>query len=156
MKLITHVEAQTLLSAELVGQYISRVSLGDTWDLCFSNDSQLVCQVLDSPSFSELSENLWASAPHLLKRVDPEEVPMAAILVGSMRREVSSVKVDSDGVLTIHLESDLSLVARVDTPVVDWQWSWGDEPQVPYHTPFRLACFWSGELSLRDGTTHAA
>jgi hypothetical protein len=95
----------------------------------------------------EITEILRSRSPELLESVDPGVVAKAACLFRLMRSPILAVELLPSGELILVLDKG-TITARVDADVVDWQWSVGRSPAIPY-VSFEVACFERGSVEER-------
>ena len=149
-------QAAKVLTDTLVGEFIRQVTIGDAWEFCFSNDVWLVAQGVGSSDTSRLERLIGPFKPNLLDGADSEDVAIATLVTSNMRRQVSGVGLRQDARISLEFGESRSLEILTDDDVVDWQWSLGACPQIPYSTEFRVACFWRGEVEVPGKDPHAA
>ena len=143
-------EANALLTEALAGEIVDHVSLGDSWQLRFSNDLWLVAQEMASAEEPGLNELLSAAEPPVLGGVDAEQVAQSVVLVSNMRRPVTRINIEEDGRLTLVFGGNRRIEFPTQTDIVDWQWSLGPSPRGPYNDHFIVACLWRGEVEVPE------
>ena len=141
-------EAIEILRDKLVGEFISRFSVGDTWDLSISG-YWLIAQEINSKD--EVSLNDWLQRNYDLYSiaVDKESVSKSIIVASILRREITDVKLDESYALTLEFEGKAELVFSTKAEIVDWQWCLnrtGNDPYIDY----LVACFWEGEIAINE------
>lgn len=137
-----------VLNDRLKGNFISRFSVGDTWELYFG-DCWLSAHNLISLDESPLNDWLLASYLPFQKAIDQENVSKCVIVAALMRKEVISVALDEACNLTINFEDDGKLILPTDTDTVDWQWNLSEDGAIPYVNHI-VACFWQGEIEINE------
>ena len=142
---VTTEQATAILSEHLVGNFISRFSVGDTWDLGFGS-LWLIAQEIRCPDADRLMSELRGFEPNLLDCVDVEYVPLATLVASFLRRDVTRVAVFDDARVELHFGEGRVLEIPTDVDIVDWQWSLGETDRCPYTASFTLACLWQGEI----------
>lgn len=138
--------AIAILTKSLKGEFISRFSVGDTFDLCIG-DYYLVAQNVVSED--ELLLNQWYQAHYhsYPDCVDKENVSKATILAAHLRKTITSIELDDDCKLTLHFENDSQLLLPTDVDIVDWQWALNTTGADPYQE-CAVGCFWAGEITV--------
>jgi hypothetical protein len=139
-------EALEVLRGKLVGEFISRFSVGDTWDLSIG-DYWLSAQEINSKD--ELFLNDWLQRNYDLysSAVDKESISKSTIVASVLRRKIIGVKLDESYALTLEFEDKAELVLSTKVEIVDWQWCLnrtGNDPYIDY----LVACFWEGEIAI--------
>lgn len=143
-------QAAKILSDTLAGEFIRQVTIGEVWEFCFSNDIWLVAQNVSSPDTSRLERIVGSFKPNLLDGVDPQDVAAAALVTSNLRRVITGVNLRQDAQIVLAFGENRSVEVSTDVEIVDWQWSLGPCPQIPYSTEFKVACFWKGEVEKPD------
>ncbi len=137
-----------LLNDKLKGKFISRFSVGDTWELCLG-DYWLSAQNIISADEQPLNEWLLTNYPPSQKAIDQEYISKCLIVATLMRKEIVSVSLDDTYSLIINFEEDGKLILSTDTDIVDWQWSLSEDGAIPY-VNYIVACFWQGEIEINE------
>ena len=137
-----------VLNDKLKGNFISRFSIGDTWDLYFG-DCWLSAHNLISLDESLLNEWLLGNYPPLQKAIDQECISKCVVVAALMRKEVVSVDLDDSCNLTINFEDNGKLILPTDADIVDWQWSLSEGGNDPYMS-YIVACFGEGQISIKE------
>lgn len=137
-----------VLNDRLKGSFISRFSVGDTWELYFG-DYWLSAHNLISSGESPLNEWLVTSYSPFQNAIDRESISKCVIVAALMRKEVISVALDEACNLTINFQDNGKLTLPTDTAIVDWQWSLSEKGSDPYMS-YIAACFGEGEISLSE------
>lgn len=134
-----------ILEEKLLGNYYSRISIGDTFDLCFDN-FWLISQNVLSPDEDSINQDLSGYQP-TNEAIDKENIAKGAILTTTLRKEVTEVVLNFDSSLELRFENGVKLKFTTDTEIVDWQWAISENAQDPY-----LGCivgvFEAGEVHL--------
>lgn len=135
-----------ILKDKLVGQFISRFSVGDTWDLSI-DEYWLSAQ--DIFSKDELLLNEWLQIGYHLfnSTVDKENISKSAIVASILRREIIDIKLDKLYNLTLEFEGGAELILSTSADIVDWQWCLNTTGSTPY-SDYLVACFWEGEIAV--------
>jgi hypothetical protein len=141
-------EAIEVLRNKLVGEFISRFSVGDTWDLSIG-DYWLSAQEINSKY--ELSLNDWLQRNYDLysSAVDKEIISKSSIVASVLRREITDVKLDESYALQLEFEDKAELVLSTKVEIVDWQWCLNRTGNDPYRD-YLVACFREGEIAVNE------
>lgn len=143
---IKRIKALAVLTEALQGNFISRFSIGDTFDLYIA-DYWLVAHNVLSPDEALLSKWYAANYSSFSSCVDKENISKATILAAHLRTTITEITMDDSCSLTLHFEDDTHLVISTDTDIVDWQWALNTSGSDPYMDHV-VACFWAGEVSI--------
>ncbi len=119
-----------ILEEELLGNFYSRISLGDTFDLYFGN-FWLIAQNVVSPDEVAINNRISEYSP-ASEAVDKDDVAKSTILTATLRKKITKISLNSDSSLELNFENGVKLTFTTDTEVVDWQWAINDEAQDPY------------------------
>lgn len=134
-----------ILKEKLLGNFYSRMSLGDTFDLYFDNFWHISQNVV-SPDEVTINKNISEYQP-AIEAIDKEDIAKGTILTATLRKKVTEVSLSSNSSLELCFENGVRLKFTTDTAVVDWQWAINENAQDPY-----LGCivgvFESGEVQL--------
>jgi hypothetical protein len=128
-----------ILSNELVGNFISRFGIGDTWNLFIGNCCLMAREIV---SEDEKFLNQWYknNYPSFGNCVDQINISKSTIVAAHLRKEIKRIEFEGD--------SELLIPANVD--IVDWQWCLNTTGKDPYAN-FLVACFFAGEIEIKDG-----
>jgi hypothetical protein len=141
-------EAIKVLRNKLVGEFISRFSVGDTWDLSVG-DYWLSAQEINSKDELPLIGWLQSNYDLYNSAVDKENISKSTIVASVLRRKITDVKLDESYALTLEFEDKAELVLSTKVEIVDWQWylsRTGNDPYIDY----LVACFWEGEIAINE------
>lgn len=141
-------QALEILKSKLIGSFISRFSVGDTWDL-YVDSYWLVAQEVVSKDEDFLNEFLKGNCHYFVSTVDKEYISKCAIVAAAMRREIVSVELDELYNLKIEFDNNFSMLFPTNVGVVDWQWCLNDNGADPYNN-YLVACFWEGEIQINE------
>ncbi|MFD1466945.1 hypothetical protein ACFQ48_01815 [Hymenobacter caeli] len=141
-------EAIEILKDKLVGQFISRFSAGDTWDLSIDGYWLMAQEIF---SKDETLFNMWLQNDYHLydSTVDKEDISKSAIVASILRREITDLKLDELCNLTLEFEGGAELVLLTSAAIVDWQWCLNKTGSIPY-SDYLVACFWEGEIAVNE------
>ena len=140
--------ALEILTNELVGKFIFRFSIGDTWDL-FIGDYCFVAQEIISEDEKLLNQWYKINYASYLNCVDKTDISKSTIVAAHLRKEIIGIKLDELCNLTIEFEQDSALLVPTNVEIVDWQWCLNKTGKDPY-MDFRVACFSAGEIEVND------
>ena len=140
--------ALEILRDKLVSQFISRFSVGDTWDLSIGN-YWLITQNIFSKDEALL--NSWLQNEYHLfnSAVDKENISKSTVIAAFMRREIVDIKLDDLCNLIIEFEGGIELFILTNTDIVDWQWCLNRSGADPYQE-YLVACFGEGEITINE------
>jgi len=139
-------EAIELLKKELVGNFYSRFSVGDTWDLCFDN-FWLIGHHVESVDEGRLNDYLQSNYLPAQTAIDKENVSKSIIVSSTQRKLVTEITLNTNSALTLVFENAVQLTFTTDTEVVDWQWVLNENGGDPYGG-YIVGCFNSGEVQI--------
>jgi len=139
-------EAIEELNARLLGSYLSRFSVGDTWELRF-NDLWISAQNIVSADEKFLNDFLRENYQPFQATVDQDDISKCAIVATCMQKTVIGLRLGDSCNLTIDFEDNRQLVLTTNTSIVDWQWSLSENGSIPY-ADYIVACFWEGEIEV--------
>jgi hypothetical protein len=138
-----------ILANKLIGTFISRFNIGDTWDLEFGA-YHLVTQNVISENEAFISE-LLKDFSWFADSVDKENISKSAIVAAYMRREVIGIEINESCDLIITFWGGLKLNIPTDVNVVDWQWCINKTGKHPYED-YIVACFYQGSIEVNEAT----
>ncbi len=141
-------EAIEILKDKLVGQFISRFSVGDTWDLSIG-DYWLIAYDIFSKDEDLLNNWLQNSYDLFSSTVDKENISKSAVIAALLRREIADIKLDESYNLTIEFEGEVELFVLTNVDIVDWQWCLNRSGADPYQE-YLVACFGKGEIAINE------
>lgn len=145
--LLTMKDELEILNQILVGEFIYRFSLGDTWELLIG-EYHLSAQSIKLEDEETILQLLSDTYPYLTYSVDKDEIPKATIVAANLRKQISSLSLDEEKNLTIYFEKGYALTICTNVKYVDWQWSINRSGDVPY-VDLEVACLIPGELELK-------
>jgi hypothetical protein len=134
-----------VLEEKLLGNFYSRVSLGDTFDLYFDR-FWLISQDVVAPEEQALNEQLSSFKP-ATEAIDKEDVAKSIILTSTLRKKVTGILLNPDSSLELSFENGMTLLFTTDNEIVDWQWAINESGQDPYHSLI-VGVLASGEVQL--------
>lgn len=137
-----------ILEKELLGAFISRFSVGDTWEIYFGK-YWLVAQNIISEDEEILNQWILKNYEYSKDTVDKENIAKSAIVAANMRKAVIGLKLDDRYNLTIEFENGSNLLIPTHEDIVDWQWCFNKSGGDPYQD-YLVACFWEGEIEFKN------
>lgn len=140
------VQALDILKDKLLGNFISRFSVGDTWDLSIG-DYWLIAQDITSSDEAYLNGFFKDNFRYFDSTVDKEYISKCAIVAAAMRREVTNVKLHELCSLEIEFDNNFKLFIPTNAEIVDWQWCLNETGADPYRD-YLVACFWEGKIQI--------
>lgn len=141
-------QALEILRSKLLGNFISRFSVGNTWDLCIG-DYWLIAQDITSNDEALPTGVFKKNYLHFDSTVDKEYISKCAIVAAAMRRGVVNVELDELCNLTVEFDNDFKLLIPTNVETVDWQWCLSKTIADPYRDCL-VACFWEGEIHINE------
>ena len=135
------------LNDKFLGKFISRFSLGDTWDL-YIGGYWLSAQTIIFKEEGAIAELLFKNYDKFNDTVDKEDISKSAIMASNLRKAITHIQLDKMKNLTIDFDNGMELIVSTDTDVVDWQWCVNKSLQDPYRD-FEIACFQKGEIKIK-------
>ena len=133
-----------ILNKKLIGQFISRFSLGDTWEMYIGNLC-LSAHTIEFKEESRITKFLQKNYSEFNFSIDKEDVSKSTIMAANLRKLITRVNLDEMKNLTIEFEKGSSLKILTNTDIVDWQWCINTSGKDPY-IDYDIACFWAGEI----------
>lgn len=135
-----------ILEDKLVGNFYSRFSVGDTFDLCFDRYWLLSQDVVASEE-SKLNSLLFSEYQPASEAVDKEYVAKAVVVSSTLRKMVTGVSLGADSTLELDFDNGVRLTFPTHTEIVDWHWAINEEGNSPYEN-FIVGCFSPGEVEI--------
>lgn len=140
--------ALEILKSKLVGSFISRFSVGDTWDL-YIDGYWLVAQEVISEDEDYINKFFENDYSHFKTTVDKGYISKCAIVAAAMRREIIGVELDELYNLKIRFDNNFSLLFPTNVEIADWQWCLNDNGADPY-TNYLVGCFRESEIQVNE------
>jgi hypothetical protein len=137
-----------ILNKKLLGEFISRFSVGDTWEIYIGNFC-LSAHTIEFKEESRITEFLRKNYNEFNFSVDKENVSKSTIMAANLRKPITRVGLDEMKNMTIDFEKGSSLKILTNTDIVDWQWCINTSGKDPY-LDCEIACFWAGEIKLKE------
>ncbi len=141
-------EALEILKEKFLGNFYSRFSVGDTFDLCF-DQFWLIAQNVESLDEDRLNQVVLQHYHPAGIAVDKEDVAKAAIICSTRRKEVVEVTLAPDSALQLYFDNGVKLLFPTNTDIVDWHWAINEKADSPY-VDCLVGCFNPGEIQLGD------
>jgi len=129
----------------LLGEFYSRISIGDTFDLCFDRFWLISHNVVSSDE-NALNKVITAYAP-AVDSIDKEDIAKSIILAASLRKKINKVSLNPDSSLELCFENGVSIRFTTDTEIVDWQWAINEKGGDPY-IGCSIGCFDAGKVEV--------
>ena len=139
-------KALDILHNKLVGNFYSRFSIGDTFDLFF-DAFWLIAQNVISSDEEALNHFLLKEYKPANEAIDKEDVSKSIILCSTLRKKILEVKLSEDSSLQLTFENGVILLFPTNTDIVDWQWALNENGNDPYLGCI-VGCFSSGEVQI--------
>lgn len=135
-----------MLNQKLVGEFISRFSIGDTWDIFIGNYS-LSAHTIEFQEEKLIYDFLKNNYSEINYSIDNENIPKCTLLTSNLRKSITQINLDEMKNLTIEFEKGSSMKILTNTEIVDWQWCLNQSGKNPYED-YEVACFYAGEIKL--------
>jgi hypothetical protein len=139
-------DAITILKEKLIGNFYSRFSVGDTYDLLFDH-FWLISNGLRSPDEGSLNSYLFENYPATRGTSDKEDISKCTILAATRYRKILDLSLTTDCTLQLEFENNVVLQFPTNTEIVDWQWAINENGKSPYENCM-VGCFWQGEMQV--------
>jgi hypothetical protein len=139
-------EALEILREKLVGNFYSRFSIGDTFDLDF-HSFWLIAQNINFDGEDVLNGMLFKNCKWATEAVDKEYISKSTIICGTLRKNVIDVTLAKNAVLRLLFDNGVTLNFPTNTEIVDWQWAINKKGGDPYEDLI-VGCFSSGEMQI--------
>jgi len=137
-----------ILNNRLLGQFISRFSLGDTWDL-FIGEYCLSAHTIQFEDEGKITKFLKENYNGFIHAVDKEDISKSTIMAANLRKTIIEILLDENKNLTIDFENGSTMNILTNTDIVDWQWCINKSGKDPY-IDNEIACFWAGEIKIKE------
>lgn len=141
-------EAIEILQNKLVGNFYSRFSVGDTFELYFDG-FWLVAQNVKTTDEIDLNNFLLNKYQPAKEAIDKEDISKSTVICSTLGKIVTEVSLALDSTLTLAFENGVTLTFPTNTDIVDWQWALNKTGQDPYNE-FMVACLWKGEIEIHE------
>lgn len=137
-----------ILKDKLLGQFLMRFSIGDTWEL-FIGDSCLSAHTIQFKDEKVITELLRENYDGFIHIADEEDVSKSTIMAANLRKMIIDVELDKKKNLTVTFEHGSTMKILTNTDIVDWQWCINKSGKDPY-IDSDISCFWAGELKVNE------
>jgi hypothetical protein len=137
-----------ILNNKLLGQFISRFSLGDTWDL-FIDEYCLSAHTIQFEDEGIITEFLKENYDGFIHAVDKEDISKSTIMAANLRKTIIKILLDENKNITIYFENGSTMNILTNTDIVDWQWCINKSGKDPY-IDNEIACFWACEIKIKE------
>ncbi len=135
-----------ILEKKLLGNFYSRISIGDTFDLYF-HGYWLIAHNVSASEEGVLNELLFENFPPANEAVDKEDIAKSTILTATLRKVITNVALNPDSSLECAFENGVRLLFTTDTDIVDWHWAINEQGNDPY-TGCIVGCFSPGDIHV--------
>ncbi|MBD1261793.1 hypothetical protein HZY62_14400 [Maribacter polysiphoniae] len=137
-----------ILNNKLLGQFISRFSLGDTWEL-FIGEYCLSAHTIQFEDEGKITEFLEENYDGFIHAVDKEDIAKSTIMAANLRKTIVEILLDNNKNITIDFENGSTMNILTNSDIVDWQWCINKSGKDPYRDN-EIACFWAGEIKIKE------
>ena len=138
---------EDILNENLLGEFISRFSVGDTWDMCIG-DFYLSAHTIEFEEEDQITELLKQNYEKFEYGVDKEYISKSTIMTANLRKLITKISLDKLKNLQIHFENGSTMKILTNTDIVDWQWCMNKSGNDPY-MDYEVACFWAGKTKIK-------
>ena len=135
-----------VLKDKLVGNYYSRFSAGDTFDLYFDG-FWLISQNVVASEENKLNSVLFSEYQPANEAIDKEDVAKTVVISSTLRKKITGVSLSADSTLELVFENGVRLSFPTNTEIVDWHWAINEEGNSPYESCI-VGCFSPGEVQV--------
>ena len=139
-------DAIEILKEKLVGNFYSRFSVGDTFDIYF-DQFWLIAQNVVTPDEKHLNDMLFSKYQPANEAIDKEDIAKTVIISSTLRKNITAVSLGSDSALKLVFENGVTLQFPTNTEIVDWHWAINKEGDDPYMGCI-VGCFNPGEVQV--------
>ena len=139
---------QDILNEKLLGEFISRFSVGDTWDM-YIGDFCLSAHSIKFEEENQITEFLKGHYEEFKYSVDKEDIPKSTIMAANLRKPITKIILDELKNMKIDFENGSTMKIMTNTEIVDWQWCVNRSGKDPY-MDYEIACFWAGETQIKE------
>ena len=139
---------QDILNEKLVGEFMSRFSVGDTWDM-FIGDYYLSAHTIEFEEENQITEFLIRHYDEFKFSVDKENISKSTIMAANLRKPITKVSLDELKNLQLDFENGSTMRILTNTKIVDWQWCVNRSGKDSY-MDYEIACFWEGETQIKE------
>ena len=139
---------QDILNEKLVGEFISRFSVGDTWDM-FIGDYYLSAHTIEFEEENQITEFLIGHYDEFKFSMDKENISKSTIMAANLRKPITKVSLDELKNLQLDFENGSTMRILTNTKIVDWQWCVNRSGKDSY-MDYEIACFREGETQIKE------
>lgn len=139
---------EEILANKLLGESISRFSLGDTWWMSIG-EYYLEAHEIEFEDENRITKLLEENYTEYHSCVDREDISKATIMAANLRKPITQVRIDNQKNLTVYFDKGTTMKVLTNTDIVDWQWCVNRTGKDPY-SDYEVACFWAGELKIKE------
>ncbi|MBB6342982.1 hypothetical protein HNP49_003170 [Pseudomonas fluvialis] len=135
-----------ILKEKLVGNFYSRFSVGDAFDLYFDG-FWLITNNIESPDEGSLNQQFAGTYQPTTEAIDKEDIAKTIILCSTLRKNIVDVTLSKDSALILKFENGVDLVFPTNTEIVDWHWAINENGNDPFLGCI-VGCFSPGEIYI--------
>ena len=139
---------QDILNEKLLGEFISRFSVGDTWWM-YIGEFYLEAHTIEFEEENQITEFLKRHYEEFKFSVDKETISKSTIMAANLRKPITKVSLDELKNLQLDFENGSTMRVLTNTKIVDWQWCVNRSGKDPY-MDYEIACFWEGETQIKE------
>jgi hypothetical protein len=139
-------DAIEILKEKLVGNFYSRFSAGDTFDLLFDG-FWLISQNVIASEESKLNSVLFNEYQPANEAIDKEDIAKTVVMSSTLGKEITRVSLSSDSTLDLVFENGVRLSFPTNTETVDWHWAINEKGNSPYESCI-VGCFSPDEVQV--------
>lgn len=136
-----------ILTTKLLGEFISRFSVGDTWWMSIG-DYYLEAHTIEFEEENLIAEFLKGNYEEFNYSVDQEDISKSTIMAANLRKPITHISLDDLKNMKIDFENGSTMKILTNTDIVDWQWCFNKSGKDPY-MDYEIACFWAGETKIK-------
>lgn len=140
-------EDTDILNNKLLGQFISRFSVGDTWEM-FIGEYCLSAHSIEFKEENRITEFLENNYEQYQSSIDKEDISKSTIMAANLRKLITNIQLDELKNLKIDFENGSEMKILTNTEIVDWQWCIYKTGRTPY-SDYEIACFWASETKIK-------
>jgi hypothetical protein len=139
-------DAIEILKEKLVGNFYSRFSAGDTFDLYF-DQFWLTSQNVVASEEKQLNGILSSEYQPANEAIDKEDIAKIVVISSTLRKKITEVSLSADSTLKLVFENSVYLQFPTDTEIADWHWAINEKGNDPYLGCI-VGCFNPGEVQV--------
>lgn len=140
-----------ILDKKLLGKFISRFSLGDTWEM-FIGEYCLSAHTIEFTDERRLELLIKEHYDEFAYSIDKENIAKSMIMAANLRKTITRIDLDEMKNLTFDFEQGTPLRILTNTEIVDWQWCINKSGKDPYMDN-EVSCFWAGAIEVNNNSS---